>query len=276
MTPRRVVAVLSGGGAKGAAHLGAMRALAEAGIVPMHYVGTSMGAGLAAALAAGTPPAVVQERLAATRRDEVLRIDRLSLLKGWWGRAMFRPEPFRASVERMLGGARRFADLPVPCTITAVDADSGAEVVFGAGGEDVDLVDAVTAACAIPPYFPPVVVNGKRCIDGGVRDVVPLDRAAALGADLVVAIHVGPGFDQRGEPAERHPAFVAATDAAIGWLMARNVELARAAWERRSGAPPLLWIRPVTDRGATFAMERIPVYAEAGYTAMRQGLETLR
>jgi hypothetical protein len=70
------------------------------------------------------------------------------------------------------------------------------------------------------------------------------------------------------------PPFVAATDTAIGWLMARNTELSRMQWLATPGRAPLTWIRPISDRGATFAMERIPQYAEAGYQATLRALAT--
>lgn len=272
MTHRRAVVVLSGGGAKGAAHLGAARAFRERGIEVIHWIGTSMGAVIAAALASGQEPDVLLQRFAAVKRDDVLAMDRLALLKGIWAKALLKPEPFRRAIAEFLP-VHSFAELVTPCTVTAVDVQSGAEVVFGSGGAEVSVVDAVVAASTLPPWFAPYSINGRGYYDGGLHAVVPIHRALGIACDLVIAVHVGPGFDEQGEAVKVPPPFVAATDTAIGWLMARNVELMRAAWPTGLGVPPLLWIRPTSDRGATFAMERIPHYAELGYRETMTALE---
>ena len=92
MTGSEVALVLSGGGAKTAAHVGAARALTEAGRVPVRYVATSMGAVIAAALAAGADRGVLLERLAAAGRRGVVR-DPLAMVAGLYGQAILRPAP---------------------------------------------------------------------------------------------------------------------------------------------------------------------------------------
>ena len=144
----RITAVLSGGGAKAAAHLGALRALAAAGLAPTRYVGTSMGAVIASALAAGAGFAEVEARLLSVRNREVFRIDRRAVLMGMFARSLLRPEPFRQVLERLLP-VPRFSELQVPLSITATDLDSGELVVFGAGGSEVPLLDALCASCAL-------------------------------------------------------------------------------------------------------------------------------
>jgi NTE family protein len=269
VTRRRAVVVLSGGGAKGAAHLGAARALQEQGVDVVRWIGTSMGAVIATALASGTAPEVLVERFLAVKRRDVLATDRVALLRGIWAKALLKPEPFRRAISEFLP-VHEFSMLQTPCTITAVDVQRGNEVAFGTDGIDAPLVDAVVASCALPPWFPPAMVAGRAYYDGGLHAVVPLHLAAGIACDMVIVIHTGPGFDEQGEVVAVPPPFVAATDTAIGWLMARNTHLSRQLWPVTPGTPPLLWIRPISDRGATFAMERIPQYAEKGYR------ETLR
>src|SRR5437588_669819 len=63
-------------------------------------------------------------------------------------------------------------------------------------GADAPLVDVLYASCALPLYFSPASIAGRRLADGGLRAVLPLQVAARLPADLVVAVHVGPGFDE--------------------------------------------------------------------------------
>ncbi|HNT71870.1 MAG TPA: patatin-like phospholipase family protein, partial [Methanothrix sp.] len=67
------------------------------------------------------------------------------------------------------------------------DLDTGELIVFGDGGEDVPLADALFASCALPVFYPPVQLLGRRLADGGLRGVVPLDVAARFPADRVIA-----------------------------------------------------------------------------------------
>lgn len=275
MNGERVVLVLSGGGAKAAAHLGAARALDEAGIAPTHLIGTSMGAVIAAALATGEAPDVILGRFTGVTEHDVLRPERLQLFKGIWARALLKSTPLRETITRMIP-ARQFSELVIPCTITATEVTTGREVAFGTGGEDAPLHDVLLASCSLPPYFAPARVNGREFYDGGLRAVVPLRQAEAIDCDLVIAIDVGPGFDEQGTPVQVPPPLVAAADTAIGWLMAGTTELMRERWELHPGLPPLIWLRPTSDRAATFAMERIPEYAEAGYRSMQQAMTDLQ
>jgi len=274
MTSPRVAVVLGGGGAKTAAHLGAARALAEAGIAPVRWIGTSMGAVMAVALASGDTPDAILDRMVRLRRPDVLVPDRIGLLRGIWSRHVLKAGPLRATIASVVA-ARRFADLRAPCTVTAVDVVTGDETAFGTDGADAPLLDVLAASCALPPYFPPVTINGRRYFDGGTRGQVPLRQAERIDCDVVVAIHTGPGFDETGTPVEVPPPLIALTDTAIGWLMADSAALMRERWTARPGAPPLVWIRPVHDRGATFALDRAARYAEAGYRAMQQALTEL-
>ncbi len=150
---RAITVVLSGGGAKTAAHLGALRALLAEGLEPTRYVATSMGSVLAAMLARGLGPDAVMGRLKTVRRKELFRFD---LVIGPWcfSRSVLRPRPFRRLLSRLVPAAS-FGELSIPLSITATDLDDGALLVFGAGGEDVPLLDACCASAALPPFFPP-------------------------------------------------------------------------------------------------------------------------
>ena len=275
MSTPRVVMVLGGGGAKAAAHLGAARALREAGITPIRWIGTSMGAVMAAALASGEAPEALLERVAAIRRSDVVRTNWVGLLRGVWSPALMKPEPVRRLIERLVP-VRAFAALATPCTVTAVEVETGREVAFGAGGEDAPLIDVLAATCALPPYFPPALVNGRTFYDGGLRAAVPIGQAVGIECSFVVAIHTAPGFDETGRSLEVPPALIAATDTAMGWLMAGTVELQRERWDLTPGRPPLIWLRPTSDRGAMFVASRTARYAEDGYRAMKKVLEEMQ
>jgi NTE family protein len=264
---------LSGGGVKAAAHLGAMRSLLAAGIAPTRYVATSMGAVIACGLAAGLTPDEGIDRLKAIRQRDVFAIDRTAVLRGMWARALLRPEPFRQTLARLLP-VSRFDELRIPLTVTASDLDTGDELLFGAGGEDVPLLDALCASCALPVFFPPVLVNGRRCADGGLREVVPLAVAARFPADLVVAVDVGSGFDMLPKEAATPdpPALLRLQGEAQRVLMAANTLLSRELWERTPGRPPLLWIRPRVRLGETFATDQLEWYRSEGERAATSAL----
>ncbi|MGH7499670.1 MAG: patatin-like phospholipase family protein [Gemmatimonadales bacterium] len=271
MTSRAVTVVLSGGGAKAAAHLGAVRALDESGMTPVRYVATSMGAVIAAGLASGMAEDDLLARLTEVGSRGISR-DRLALFRGLFAHSLFRPEPFRRAVEALLG-VRRFADLRVPLTVTVTDLDTGELLLYGAGARDAPLVDVLVASCALPLYFPPVQLDGRRCGDGGLRGVLPLDAAAHAGMEPVVAVDVGPGFElATGAVLDPVPALVQAHDEAVGTLMAAHTLEQLARWRAEAGRPPLTYVRPAIERYATFRVERMRDYAEQGYRATREAI----
>jgi NTE family protein len=267
-----VTAVLGGGGAKAAAHIGALRALEEAGLRPGRYVGTSMGGVIAAGAASGASAEELSRRFRAVRAVQVARPRVFAPLAGLWLPSLLRPEPLRNTLGRLVP-ERRFADLLVPLTVTAVDLDSRELVLLGAGGLDLPLLDALAATTALPVYYPPVEVGGRRLADGGLRAVLALDAAAGFGADLVVAVDVGPGVN---EPAPkqrtRAPALLLAHDASEGALMAQQALDAVARWRATPGRCRLVHVRPPLPRRATFAVELFAEFETAGYEATRGAL----
>lgn len=264
--------VLSGGGVKAAAHLGAIRALREAGIAPTRYVATSMGAVIAAMLATGETPEQVFERMRWVRRHDVAKLRARGLVQGLFATALLHTEPMERTIARLVPQTR-FGELAVPLTVTAADLDSSELVAFGVGGEDVPLRDALLAACALPPWYAPVALGGRRLADGGLRSVLPLGAAGRFPADLIVAVDAGPGTDAA--PASGRlapPPLVRVFGDAMHSLMSANTEFEVALWRARPGNPPLLYVRPETERGATFAVHEFPRYEQAGYDAAVRAL----
>ena len=271
MTIGAVTVVLSGGGAKTAAHLGAVRALAGAGGTAVRYVATSMGAVIAAALAAGVDPAALLERLPEVGRRGIVR-DPIAPVQGLFLRALLRPAPFRRAIEELVP-ARRFAELRTPVTICVTDLDTGELLLYGAEGDDAPLVDVLLATCALPLYFPPHSLAGRRCGDGGLHGALPLGPAARLAREPVIAVDVGPGFDmaEPGAPASV-PAVVRAHEEALGTLMAHATASQLALWRAEAGRPELVYVRPRVERSATFRVDRVRRYAEDGYRAAHDAL----
>ncbi|HSJ77072.1 MAG TPA: patatin-like phospholipase family protein [Gemmatimonadales bacterium] len=269
---RPAAVVLSGGGAKTAAHLGACRALKEAGFEPTWYVATSMGAVVAAGLASGMGNDELLERMAEVGPRGIVR-NRWTPVAGLFLRSLLKPAPLRAAIEAIVP-ARRFADLTVPLTVTAVDLDTGELVLFGAGAGNAPLIDVLCATCALPLYYPPVIMNGRRFGDGGLRAVVPFEPAADLEVELVLAVDVGPGFDltPSANPPPTPP-LLRAHDDAVGILMAGNTQSQLALWRADSGRPPLVYVRPQVERHTTVRVDRVREYAHEGRRATREALE---
>src|SRR5881396_539713 len=266
----RVVAVFGGGGAKSLAHAGAWKALLEAGLRPSHIVGTSMGGVIGAAFAAGSSYDRLVEIALSLQRKDFAALDAWSLAKGVFAGNILKPEPLKRTIARLVP-ATRFAELQIPLTITATDLDSGELVLFGALGEDAPLIDALYASCALPLYLPPEAIDGRRLGDGGLRAVVPIDVARRIAADLVVAVDVGPGFDE--PPAAKKaaiPPLVRAHGEAIRVMMAAQTERAIAMWPK--DAPRLVVVRAVAEREATFAVDAAERFLKAGYDATKRAL----
>lgn len=263
------ILVLSGGGAKAAAHCGAVRALRERGIEPARYVATSLGAVVAAALAAGADPDAVVRALM-NEAPAGIRPHPMAAVAGIHLEGLVRARPFRDAIGRIVQ-ARSFGDLKVPLTVTAVDVDKLELVVFGHGGIDAPLLDVLTATCALPPYFPAVRIGGRMLRDGGLMGHLPLAVVGETDGQPVIAVDAGPGFDNGSEPKPPGgPPLIRAVDEAIGILMAQLAEDQLARWREERG--PILYVRPRVERNATFSAGRARVYADEGYLATREAL----
>ena len=188
---RRIALVLGGGGMKGFAHIGVMKALEERGIVPTSYAGTSIGALLAAAHIGGFTPDQLAERAESLKRKDLFRINHFGMLmERMRSPSIYLEEPLR-DLCRAVVPAGTFADLSMPLLVNTVDLERGSPVVWGLPGlQNVYVQDAVYASCALPGYFPPGKVGERLCVDGGVIDNLPV-AIAALDADLVIAVDVG-------------------------------------------------------------------------------------
>ena len=273
MTPERVVLVLSGGGMKAMAHVGALRALEECGLSPAEIVGTSGGALVGALAAGGLPYERLVPLVMGIRRADLVAPARAEvLLKGLDAASVFKPGPLRALLRRILPVAD-FAKLLLPLQVTAVDLDSGELVVFGVGGRsDCPLADAVYASMALPPYFPPALIGGRRFVDGGIRSVLPLEIGAEAGADLVVAVDVGPAPFGPGIGGSQVPALVELSDRSLSIALADQKARAIDAWRAAARRPPLVLVTPAVDPLGTLAFDRTAEFIEAGYRATHAAL----
>jgi len=201
--------VLGAGGEAGIAwEVGLLAGLAERGVdltAADLVVGTSAGAGVAARINSGVGLAALYEaQLAPADGEIVAKFGPRAIARFVWAVAPARRNPVRARVRlgrmavraRTEPAAQRRAviaarlgthDWPAGnLLITAVDADSGELATFDSGS-GVDLVDAVGASCAVPGVWPPVTINGRRWMDGGMRSPANADLAAGYDRVVVVA-----------------------------------------------------------------------------------------
>ncbi len=187
----RVAFVLGGGGKLGAAEVGMLRALGEAGIAPDLVVGTSIGAVNGVAVAADPTPAGTEHlRAMWTQVDEsgifggsfVGRLRHLARTRT----SIHSIEPLRRLLERALP-QRDFAELAVPFQCVAACIETSDAHWFDRG----DLLTAVLASCAVPGLLPAVRIGDRHYLDGGIVESIPVQRALDLGADEVYVLQVG-------------------------------------------------------------------------------------
>jgi NTE family protein len=263
----RVSVVLGGGGLKGFAHIGALRAIEEAGIRPTLFAGTSIGALIAASYVGGLPLDRMAQRAAMLKRRDLFRINHVGmLLERMKAPSIYLEEPLRALAENNTPKTT-FDTLPVPLIVNTVDIERGTLVPWGARGlRDVRVSDAVYASCALPGFFPPGEVGGRRCVDGGTMDNLPVE-IAALDADLVIAVDVGSSNLQYNERITREGfASVYMRAATVMMYALQGLALGR------RNTPPLLLIRPKISVG-WFDFGRTEELVAEGYRATRAAIQ---
>src|SRR5919107_904459 len=159
--------VLSGGGLKGLAHIGVLRALEERGLVPSLVVGSSIGSLIAAAWAAGVPTPQMEARARLVRRRDVFQVARADVaFRRLLAPALYRREPLESLIDHLVGDVT-FDDLQRRLLINTVDLHSGMQVMWGLPGlRSARVADAVAASCALPGIFPPMIINDRAYVDG--------------------------------------------------------------------------------------------------------------
>ncbi len=178
MEEKKIGLALSGGGARGYAHLGVLKALSENGIPIDLIAGTSAGSFVGGAFAAGMSV------------DDITRIGQKI---SWFNIAGFSYSPRGLLSNAPMGKfirdhfpVNRFEDLAIPFAAVACDLETGDEIVLKDSG---DVSEAIRASCAIPGVFIPVTDEaGHSLIDGGVISPMPTRPVRRLGADVVIAV----------------------------------------------------------------------------------------
>ena len=265
---RRIALVLGGGGLKGFAHIGVLRALEELGIVPDVYAGTSIGAMIAASYLTGTTVESLTERAEGLRRKDLFRLNHFGmLLDRMRSPSIYLEEPLRELCATSIPDVT-FRELPHRLLVNSVDLDAGARAVWGLPGlEDIPVRDAVYASCALPGFFPPGKVGERTCIDGGVVDNLPVSIAAQW-CDILIAVDVGSSDASQSARAEGQGFATIYMRAATMMMHA----LQQYPLERWHG-PPMVLVRPKVDDANWLSFTDTPKNIEAGYVAAKSALE---
>ena len=173
---------LSGGGARGIAHIGVLKVL-EREKIPIDFLaGTSAGGLVGALYAAGHSPQEIENNVLdlTAPRQLVTLVDRVLPRRG-----LLKGVKVLEYLDAWLGDLT-FDQLNTPFAVAAVDLNTGTRVIIREG----KLVDAVRATIAFPGVFSPVRQGDQLLVDGGLLDNLPTDVARSLGADVVVAIDI--------------------------------------------------------------------------------------
>ncbi len=265
---RRIALVLGGGGLKGFAHIGVLRALEERGIVPDIYAGTSIGALIAAAHLGGVSVESLEQKAGAMTRKDLFRVNHFGmLLDRMRSPSIYLEEPLRELCVGVIPDVT-FDGLPKRLLVNTVDLHRGARVVWGLPGlTDVSVRDAVYASCALPGFFPPGRVSDRTCIDGGVVDNLPVSVAAGF-ADMVIAVDVGSSdISQplRGDAGGFATIYMRAATMMMHALQQYPLE--------RWHGPPMVLVRPKVDDANWLSFTDTSANIAAGYAAAMRALE---
>ncbi len=237
----KVCLVLSGGGARGAAHIGVLRVLEELHVPIDCIAGTSMGSIIGGAYASGmsipemesmineiSVAALIQEK--PPRQDRAIRrkIDDRTILAGpevgVKDGGLLLPKGVLSGVQlesflRRLAkvhGYHRFDDLPIPFRAVATNLVTGKPVVFSEG----ELPNVMRASMSVPGAVAPAEIGGMLLVDGGLTDNLPVNVARSMGADIVIAVNLGTPLLRR----DQLKSVLGVTDQMINILTQQNVD----------------------------------------------------
>jgi NTE family protein len=241
----KVCLVLSGGGARGIAHIGVLKVLEEQRVPVDCIVGTSAGAVIGGAYASGAAPEEIERAIRGADwnrllTDQPARFDRSVYAKeldrarigstevGLQNGAIALPrgvligQHLQFFLQSLVSPTTRsaFDDLPIPYRALATDFESGRLVVLDHG----DLAGAIRASMSVPGAFTPVEIDGALLVDGGLVRNLGVDVARQLGAEVVIAVNVGSPPLKRAELTS----LLSAAEQTLNLLTEQNVEVSLA------------------------------------------------
>jgi NTE family protein len=268
-TVERTILVLGGGGVKGITHVGAWKALREAGVEVAEIVGTSIGSLVGASIAGGAGVELLEANARALTKRDIVDINRWALLpNGLRQKAIFRGLALRAYIERILP-CRDWAELEIPLSVNAVDLETGTVLWFGAGGRtDIPLCEAIYASSALPVFFPPARIEGRHLVDGGIMDAVPITRAADRRATRIIAVTASSGrVKDAADTVEK--GLISIHHRVVDMMSYARREVVEDMWL----GCPVVHVRPNLEGYSTFDFEAVDYFLAEGYRATLEALE---
>jgi NTE family protein len=284
----RVGLVLSGGGARGAAHVGVLKVLDEMRVPVDAIAGTSMGAVVGGLYASGMSGAEIEELIRSVNWQDAFRDrppredlgyrrkqdDRNFLVRyalGYTDKGFVLPrglvqgqklEQVLRNAALPVAGIQRFDRLPIPFRAIATDLETGQAVVLDSG----DLVTAMRASMSAPGVFAPSQRDGRLLVDGGLAENLPVDTARTMGVDVLIVVDVSFPLYSRDELTS--PLDV--TNQAFAILIR-----GRTREQRDKLAPADVIIDPPLGRFESADFSRVPQALRAGEDGARQAAQEL-
>ncbi len=184
----RIGLALSGGGARGLAHIGVIKVLRKAGIPIDCICGTSMGGIIAGLYSAGVTIEKLESlALNFAKPNQLIKLIDLSPPR----RGLLKSERVKDLLQDVLIEDRQVEQLDIPLALAAVDLRTNQEVCLDSGL----LLEAMMASAAVPGLFDPVIMNDQTLVDGGVLNNLPVNLARKMGAEIIIAVDVNYFYD---------------------------------------------------------------------------------
>lgn len=263
----KITLALSGGGTRGYAHIGALRALEEAGLEIAGIAGCSAGGMIGGLYAAGYSA----EQMTADIRELLSFRGIVRSLAPGRGVGLLRQyrldHRFRRNLSRFIAPDLTFDALRVPFAVNAVCLTCQREQVLDSG----NVTEAIRATVAVPGFFGSVEIEGCRYVDGGVLNNVPTNLARELAEGVVVAVDVGSGH----LPMSARPLLSSAVplQPMKDLLDTINLWTTRYTLQALEESPPDVLIRPILPTANPIAdMRQVDQIIDAGYVAMHAAL----
>ncbi|MBW3694165.1 serine protease [Vibrio sp. T187] len=284
----KVAVVLAGGGAKGAAHIGVLKALEEMQIPVDYITGTSMGAYVGGLYATGMSADEIESFIYSINwndgyRDRVNRSQRRVRDKEYedrfqlttdlglrWGeirapKGVVQGQNMLRILRETTGNLtplKSFDELAIPYRSVATDIIELEEVIIDSG----QLVDAMMASMSVPGALPPYEHDGRMLVDGGVTNNMPVDVARAMGADIVIAVDISTDYKNEDD----FTTFLTVADQLSNYLVRRSTQK-----QAKTLTEEDIFLRPDVGQMETTEFDKMPSAYLAGYTIANQLAEEL-
>jgi NTE family protein len=279
----KICLVLSGGGARGAAHIGVLKVLEEMRVPIDCIAGTSMGSLVGGAYATGMTVSEMETLISGVsmrslisekppRQDQAIRrkLDDRTILSALelgitdsldvtLPKGIVSGVGLETILRRLskVQGYRKFDELPVPFRAVATDLETGKAVVFAEG----ELPNVMRASMSIPGAIAPAEVGGQLLVDGMLVDNLPIDVVRAMGADVVIAVNLGTPLAKR----DHIKSLIGVTGQMVSILTEQNVQRALALL-----APGDVLIEPELGDFSATDFDHMPTTVPIGEAAARK------